>query len=609
MPRRITADEAKRMGLVEGQPAGVKRITAEQAARMGLVEGPPQDVSPVPGIAKSVVDSATRDADGNYVAKTSDGQTIRFTPKGEMILAPDEAVNAMRGIGPTFTEGALERGLSATHGAANSLTNKVAGVWEAVKNQPQVLAAGPVAAMSMGAGLPLLGLDPKRALDDYDRGQRNAEKTTGPAIAAHPYANVVGALMMPTPGPGKAAVGAKFLTRALAHAPVGAATATLNAFGNTTANDSATGAATSTAASGLVGGGLGAGLEKAGGALAKSLEERSAVNALKASGLRPGINTKLKQLGVETADDAVELGRKLRESGWVAPGGTPSDVSRAVAQALPTEGANQAKLLEAIDAAATKRGEHFNAHRAASNARDAIEPEFGRSPAFETHAGPARTMIEQIQGAAPGPGVIGSGDDSFRAANALRQQLGEGVNWAAPGMGLSAELPVNLQRKVYGSLRESILKQASEKASPELAADLSKTNARIALAKDTMKLATDNDLREMARKSIGLSKTLSLLGAGGAGASAVGGSPEMALGLAAASGLNALIAPRIPSAMMAAQYGMSKVTPVVADALAPYASSLGGRKMAALIRSILATDAMPEEKRAALATALQGRAE
>lgn len=217
-----------------------------------------------------------RDADGNYTVETPDGPA-RFSPDGTRILSPQElALQQEAGVARGKTD-ALETGLSAIHGAANSLTNKVAGAWEAIKDQPQALVAGPVAAMTMGAGLPALGLDAQRARDAYDRGQRNAAAAVDPAVARHPLANVAGALAMPMPGPSKVA-GATRLARALPLAAGAGTSGTLNAFGRTTADQGAADAAVNTIGGGLVAGGLGLGL---GAAVGKAGASRELLRARK----------------------------------------------------------------------------------------------------------------------------------------------------------------------------------------------------------------------------------------------------------------------------------------------------------------------------------------
>lgn len=245
-----------------------------------------------------------KDADGNYTVDTPDGPA-RFAPDGTRILSPQElALQQEAGVARGKTD-ALETGLSAIHGAANSLTNKVAGVWEAIKDQPQALAAYPVAALTMGAGVPALGLDLQRAVDAYDRGQRNAAATTGPAVAKHPLANIVGAVMMPGPA-GKVAAGEKVIARALPLATGAGASGALNAFGRTTADQSASDAAIDTVGGGLTAGGLGLGLGalvgKAGAAkdMLRAGKEASTLAELEtaASSARGAAGAQANQVGV-----------------------------------------------------------------------------------------------------------------------------------------------------------------------------------------------------------------------------------------------------------------------------------------------------------------------
>lgn len=187
--------------------------------------------------------------DGTYAVDTPQG-LARFSADGTPIYSPDEQRAVTDAGGQRVKETMLKMALAATHGAANSLTPKVAGVWEAIKADPRALA------------LPWL-FD----VEAYNRGQEQARKTVDNAVDEHPLANFAGAVAMPTPGPGKAAAGASLAARFLPHAAVAGTVGALNAFGKTTEKQDAGEAAADTLAgaggAGLIGGALGAASSRA----------------------------------------------------------------------------------------------------------------------------------------------------------------------------------------------------------------------------------------------------------------------------------------------------------------------------------------------------------
>lgn len=279
-----------------------------------------EPVSPVPGIAKSVVDSATLDADGNYVAKTSDGQTLRFTPQGQRILDAGEALDAMRGPGATFTEGALERGLSALHGASNSLTGKMAG------------------------GIARLrGEDPAAA-------EKNAMATVNPAVDAHPGYNIAGAvapaLLVPTSAAGAAGKGVPFATRALEAGAQALPSSFLNAYGHTTPDQSAGEQALQTAVGGtagtVAGGVFGGAMAKGAQYLGDKAKAFARIQALRALDPSKRNITKLQNLGVEEplADDLLQL---------IRPWTTKDTIAEDVASEGVRRGQQLGNVVGAID--------------------------------------------------------------------------------------------------------------------------------------------------------------------------------------------------------------------------------------------------------------------
>lgn len=406
-------------------------------------------------------------------------------------------------------------------------------------------------------------LDAYRGVRDATAEQLGSSERTVAGKAAAP----AGSLMTPVPGLGPLAKLPKPAQGAivggglgLAHGLAGSK-ADLTKFDSdsikTALKDALIGAGVG-ASGGAIGGGLVAGAKP-------SLRSLAETQALRAAGLRGGINNQLrKELGVANMDEARGLGRAFLDEGLIPPVGSSEAVGRRAEALQARSGANKGALLE--QAQGKGAGADYAAAEAAVR-RPLMDPAATTALERNRAAGKSLELADDLaeQGAAT-PG-------DWKMLDRTKSKA-----WRSANFDADPKLTPELYRQSVGRLADSIERQMAEALGPEAGRAFSEANRKYGVAADALKLAENASTRDAAKKGLGLHELMGLLGGAGLGG-ATGHTAAGALGgLAASVGLKGLdkyghsTASRLSDffAKRAAANTGGVSGAAAADALAPY---------------------------------------
>lgn len=416
-------------------------------------------------------------------------------------------------------------------------------------------------AVKTALGMRGLPLDPDDALrEGYRTGREESRIEDDKAQAAHPVtygaSEIAGTLMVPGPKFAKPGVPGRLAAIAKTGAAIGGA----SGLGNSTAdltryeNDpqqvlNAVGDTSVSAGFGGIVAPLAAvGTDKA----ARWLRTASQDNALKALGLRAGISDQLQKRGYETADEARELGQAALDAELIRPFRTASDVAERAGFSKQVQGSRIENALSDADAAGP-----FDNARASWDAVGSVMGPNGLTTEAIAKGARARGIVERIL-------QQGELDPSFSAANTLKSNIYDGINYGAG----STKLSTRLQRQAASGLRKSIEEQVAERAGPDVADELRAANKAYGYLADIQPLAQEEATRQLARKTLTPLDVASMLGAGVAGHSAGGAGAGVGAGLLV--GGAKLLGPRIPSTLAVTQRALApSVSRFVQGAIKP----------------------------------------
>ena len=411
----------------------------------------------------------------------------------------------------------------------------------------------------------------------YEQARDQARRENKAAEDANPgtyfAANVAGGLMAPGPKGGPLKLGGTVLKPWAGRALTGVAVGGGNALGSSegeTAGDVATDVGIGSAFGGMAAPVIGAVTDKAGGAFARWLEERSRQNALKAIGLAPAITDKAKSLGIENADDLLALGAKARdEAGLIKPFGTPAGVAQRAEGMLEDAGNAKSSAIQELQKMAEAQGKGFDFNRLATKADDVLRPPEGWDTLSRESAQKAMDLL----------GTASANKGGFPMAEQVRRAAGKRIPWKAPAFGQALPEEIAMMRRAYGGIADEIADQAKEVEAKALLAQgrvphpedlgasnqVAAMNKRISTLLDINTLANSNATREVAKGGMSLPGMLAGAAAGGgmmAGGSTLGG---MATGAGIAA-LSSLARTRLPSALTFAQHAGAQALPTAARA-------------------------------------------
>lgn len=391
-------------------------------------------------------------------------------------------------------------------------------------------------------------------------GQRNfmrgADKQAGEAHPGWHFAgNVAGGAMVPMPGGATIGAARSGLAKAGLRAAQGAGSSAVYGVGaseSSTPGGTALDALKAAAIGGVVAPALGGLADKA-PAIGAWLKERANANALKAMGLRGGIDSQLEKMGMESYDDALKFGREAFDMGLIPAWGTVKDVAQRAAAKKREFGDAIEKAIADADAAGI-----FNFRQAKTAAEKTLDTK-KLSATAQREAGRAHELLDDIgkEGLkASGRRNMGkirgqqAAPDSFARANKLKSDMMSGINYAN-----NTGLQTRLEKKVASGLRQAIEDQVGAAAGPDVAGALRKANRGYGVVAETFPLAREEANRQLARQS-GWDKVLSNLptllfgGAVGGMGGGFGGGAAGGLGLGSAATLLAHSArPYVPGFM------------------------------------------------------------
>jgi hypothetical protein len=315
--------------------------------------------------------------------------------------------------------------------------------------------------------------------------------------------------------------------------------------------------------------------------LGRWLQKLSQENALKAVGARAGISDVVGQAGIETADEARQLGQRAIDMDLVRPFSSAADVTEGVGFKLRDTGARIENVLGDADRVA---GEQADAARKLFLERQAKQMEQlaasgikGRPnapppapPAFDTERaswraveevmGPDGLTTEAMSKVRPAARIVdrivaqGEVDPSFRAANKLKSDIYGGINYSVdPG------LSTKMQRSTARGLKSSIEEQVEERLGAEAADELRAANQRYGTLKTIQGLSSEEARRQLGRAGAFSPGTIA--------ASVAAGNPAPMVARAAS--------PIVPSTMSWAQRSLSPAAlPATQGVLRPVAQEL-----------------------------------
>ena len=443
------------------------------------------------------------------------------------------------------------------------------------------------------------GTNPAAVATPYEQARNQARSENAASQKANPgtyfAANVAGGLAAPGPKGGPVTLGGAVLKpwagRALTGAAMGGASG-LGMSEGETAGDVAVDTALGAGIGGVAAPLIGAVTDKAGGGVARWLEERSRVNALKAIGLAPGITDKARQLGIDNADDLLALGAKARdESGLIRPFGSPAGVAQRAAGMLDDASNAKSSAIQELEQMAKQQGRSFDFNKLATRADDSLRPAEGWDPLSRESAGKAMALL----------GTASSAQGGFPMAEQVRRAAGKRIPWKAAAFGQALPEEIAMMRKGYGAIADEIADQARDVEAKSLIAQgltphpedlgasnqVAAMNKRISTLLDINTLANANSTREVAKSGFSLPGMMGALGVGGsmaAGGHTLGG---LAAG-AAITGASSLARNRLPSAMTFAQHGAAQGLPVAARALElPAIRTVNGDRLSRAYRTMM----------------------
>ena len=495
-------------------------------------------------------------SDDGFIAEDDDG----FVPEAPRVQpapasGPGVAMSSLQGL---------------AQGSSFGFADELAGVGAGLRSLPAPLQMAASVASPVASGLIAATAPDEAAADDtdavvraYARARDSARQENSKAEAAHPRAHgvsqFVGALL--TPGPKGMGAGRLAKQGAMYGSLTGAGTSDADVFEENgpmrivdgaapllanTALGAGTGALLTPVASGLS------------GRFSRFLKNRSQENALKAVGAKAGIADALGMEGVKTIDDARALGQTAIDEGLVPAFSRASDVAQNTGFALEKQGARVAGVLNDAD----KLPGALDLDRAAWRATEEVMGPSGLTTEAMSKARPAGSIVDRILKQA-------DVDPSFNAANRLKSDFYNGINYGTNATGLG----VKLQKDAVRGLRKSIEEQVAEKLGPEAADELMAANKTFGALKKIEGLSS-----EEARRAVGRAGPLS---AGTLAASLAAGSPAPMLMKAAE--------PFLPSTMSALQRNVSPmVTPLTQAGVRPAMREISEREedaISAFLRS------------------------
>ena len=407
------------------------------------------------GVPDSPLRKALAADAGDVVEVQTPTGPAKFDRQGRRVFSSAESQQVLDAGRGRFNEDALETGLSALHGAANSLTTKVAGL----KGVQDYLGSKVGLGESKATGI----------VNAYDTAQEDAAATVDPAVRRHPYANLVGAVAVPVPGPGKAAAGASIASRALSVAKPAAVAGGLNAFGRTTASEGAGEALVDTTVGTGVGGAFGVGAGALAGWLGKnagkasSAAEEQAVKALTKPAMIDRLN---KVLGTRDPAAHRAFARRLLDSGAIRFGDSAEDIATRASEKLD-------ELGEGIGAYIETGAEGFNKSAAAAAGRN--------SEKISAHLPKAAKHDE----------AVGSAMDTWRKKDAT--DLAESLDDSVRGFSEAPPVPLLPPKPVAPKLEHvpSMGEEWKQAAARMRGAYSSEPDAVAALGKPTVDRAAD----------------------------------------------------------------------------------------------------------------------
>lgn len=227
------------------------------------------------------------------------------------------------------------------------------------------------------------------------------------------------------------------------------------------------------------------------------LREKSQENALKAVGAKAGIADVLGREGIKTADEARQLGQTAIDQGLVPPFSTAADVAQNSGFALERQGARIAGVLADADAPIPIPGQPgasfpappFDLNRAAWRATQEVMGPDGLTSEAMSKVKPAANIVERIL-------KQGEVDPSFSAANRLKSDFYNGINYGTN----ATDLGVNLQKSAIRGLKKSMEEQVAERLGPEAADELMAANRNYGALKTIQGLAGTEARRAMGRE-------------------------------------------------------------------------------------------------------------
>ena len=448
-----------------------------------------------------------------YLAKNEGGD---FDP--DAYLAKKEQQSPPATV-PSAMESALQ---GFAQGASYGFVDELAGLGGASR-------ALPVGAKVVAGILspPLVALESATAPDQptaedvggvlraYLRARDAARKEDAAAVAAHPIAHGTGSFAGALTTPGPKGLGATKLAKQ------GAMYGAASGLGGSEA-DLAHGEILPTLVNTAVSAGTGAILAPIASGLSarfgRFLKEKSQENALKAVGARAGIADALGVNGIKTAEDARALGQTAIDQGLVPPFSKAADVAQNSGFALEREGARVGAVLKDADAIPGA----FDLDRAAWQAAGEVMGPQGLTTEAMSKVRPATNIVERIAKQA-------DVDSSFSAANRLKSDIYNGINYGTN----ATSLGVGMQKGAVRGLRKSIEEQVAEKLGPEAADELISANRNLSALRKINRLSSGEARREIARGGA--------ITAGTIGASLAAGDPSPIVAKAASPYLNSTV--------------------------------------------------------------------
>lgn len=215
--------------------------------------------------------------------------------------------------------------------------------------------------------------------------------------------------------------------------------------------------------------------------LGRWLQRLSQQNALKAVGARAGISDVIGSAGIETADDARQLGQRAIDMDLVRPFSSAADVAEGAGFRLQQQGAR----IEGVLSDADRAGVPFDTNRASWRAVEEVMGPDGLTTEAMSKVRPSARIVDRIA-------AQGDVDPSFRSANRLKSDIYDGINYSVdPG------LSTRMQRNTARGLRSSIEEQVEERLGAEAADELRSANENYGTLRTIQGLASESARRQL----------------------------------------------------------------------------------------------------------------